>query len=108
MSTELEAKYGEFIDLGMCIAGRNLNTWTLRGYQPIKTLADISGGDVYDETKNPEGTQRDLKGWHSKEALDYAMDSLFLAPEDNPRAFPEITLNVRDTSVIQLLDANGN
>lgn len=108
MTNKLTETYGESIDLGFCILGRNLNTWTMRGYHSLKVLADISGGDVYDQFKNPGGTQRDLKVKHSKQALQYALESLDLTVEENPRAFPEITLNVRDTSVIQIFDLAGN
>lgn len=108
MSESLLETYGQVIELGQCVAGRNLNTWTLRGYASIKVLADISGGDVYDQYDNPGGTQRDLKVKHSKEALEYAMESLGLTSEESPRAFPEITLNVRDTSVITIFDSTGN
>lgn len=108
MNTELYEKYGEFIDLGYCVAGKNLNTWTIRGYQSLKVLAEISGGDEYDEHLNPTGTQRDLGVKHSREALDYALQAQFMDVEDNPRAFPEITLNVRQQDLIQILDSMGN
>jgi DGQHR domain-containing protein len=100
--------YGQVVDLGPCVFGRNLNTWTLRGYASIKVLADVSVGDGYDQYNNPGGTQRDLKTKHSQEDLDYALDSLGLTAEEDPRAFPEIILNVRDTSVITITDHNGN
>ena len=108
MSNILIEKYGQEIDLGVCLIGKNLNIFTLRGFTNIELLADISGGDVYDEVKNPEGTQRDLKTKHSKEALEYALDSLNEIPSENPRAFPELTLNIRDSSVIRVFDLNNS
>lgn len=108
MAEKLSLQYGQEIDLGVCIIGRNLNTFTLRGYTSLEILADISGGDVYDEVSNPEGTQRDLKIKHSKEALDYALGALNENPEESPRAFPEITLNVRDKSVLRITDLNNS
>lgn len=108
MTTGLVETYGQVIELGPCIAGQNLNTLTLRGYGSLKVLADISGGDIYDQVNNPLGTQRDLKVKHSREALQYAMEALDLTAEESPHAFPEITLNVRDANVLNITDSNGN
>jgi DGQHR domain-containing protein len=100
--SQLVEHHGESIDLGLCILGSNLNITAIRGYSDLATLADISSGDVYDEILNPEGTQRDLKAKHSKEALEYALGALEVSPEESPRAFPEITLNARDANVIEI------
>lgn len=108
MTKNLVETYGQVIELGTCIAGQNLNTLTLRGYGSLKVLADISGGDIYDQVNNPLGTQRDLKVKHSREALQYALESLSLTADESPHAFPEITLNVRDTNVLIIHDSNGN
>ena len=108
MSNILIEKYGQEIDLGVCLIGKNLNIFTLRGFSNLELLAEISGGDVYDDVLNPEGTQRDLKTKHSKEALEYALDSLSENPAENPRAFPELTLNVRDASVLRVFDMNNS
>jgi DGQHR domain-containing protein len=108
MSNVLIEKYGQEIDLGVCLIGKNLNVFTLRGFSNLELLAEISGGDVYDDVLNPEGTQRDLKTKHSKEALEYALDSLSENPAENPRAFPELTLNVRDASVLRVFDMNNS
>jgi DGQHR domain-containing protein len=108
MAEKLSMQHGQEIDLGVCIIGRNLNIFTLRGYTSLEVLADISGGDVYDDVLNPEGTQRDLKPKHSKEALEYALGSLNVNPEESPRAFPEITLNVRDKAVLKISDLNSS
>lgn len=108
MADLISNEHGKEIDLGICLIGKNLNVYTLRGFSNLEILADISGGDVYDDALNPEGTQRDLKTKHSKEALDYALGSLVENPEENPRAFPEITLNVRDKSVMRITNLNND
>jgi DGQHR domain-containing protein len=84
-----------------CIVGPNLNLTQIRGFAPLNVLADISGADVYDQEKNPHGTQRDLKPAHAKEASSYALAANDRNPGTDPRAFPEILLNVRDTSVVR-------
>lgn len=106
MSHLVEA-HGEVIDLGICVLGPNLNITAIRGYAPLNVLAEISSGDVYDEHLNSEGTQRDLKPKHSKEALEYALGALEVTSDESPRAFPEITLNARDKNVIQIQDLQG-
>lgn len=88
------------IRISGCIIGPNLNLTQIRGYAPLTLLADISGADVYDQEKNPHGTQRDLKPAHAKEASSYALAAVEKNPGTDPRAFPEILLNVRDTSVL--------
>ena len=99
---DLKSKYGRHIDLGNVVVGRNLNLWVLRGFAPMDLLSEISSADVYDEYKNPQGTQRDLTKSHSQDALDYAVESDLLSAEVDPRAFPEVILNARDTGVIEL------
>ncbi len=88
MSNSLKDKHGEYIDLGFCIVGRNLNVISARGYASLITLAQISGPDVLDPILNPNGTQRDLNVKHSEEALEYALSSEDVDPTKEPRAFP--------------------
>jgi DGQHR domain-containing protein len=107
MSNSLKDKYGEYIDLGFCIVGRNLNVISARGYASLITLAQISGPDVLDPILNPNGTQRDLNVKHSEEALEYALSSEDVDPTKEPRAFPEITLNARDKSVLKFTQVSG-
>lgn len=99
---DLKSKYGRQIDLGNVVVGRNLNLWVLRGFAPMDLLSEISSADVYDEYKNPQGTQRDLTKSHSQDALEYAVESDLLSAEVDPRAFPEVILNARDTDVIEV------
>jgi DGQHR domain-containing protein len=107
MSNALQAKYGEYVDLGFCIIGRNLNVISARGYASLITLAQISGPDVLDPILNPNGTQRDLNTKHSEEALEYAQAADEVDPERDPRAFPEITLNARDKDVLKFTQVSG-
>jgi len=107
MSNSLKDKYGEFIDLGFCIIGRNLNVISARGYASLITLAQISGPDVLDPILNPHGTQRDLNTKHSEEALEYALSAEDVDPTREPRAFPEITLNARDRDVLRFTQVSG-
>lgn len=95
-------RHSEYIDLGPCVVGQNLNLATLRGFSTLDVLAEISAPDIFDQVDNPTGTQRDLKSKHAQECFSYAMDSIALAPEESPRYFPEIILNARDASVIEI------
>src|SRR5579885_675278 len=95
-------RHGDAIDLGACLAGRNLNLLVLRGFAPLDVLAEISAPDVYDQVANKTGTQRDLKSKHAEECYNYAIGALMLAPEDEPRVFPEIVLNARDIGVVEI------
>lgn len=107
MSNSLKDKYGEYLDLGFCIIGRNLNVISARGYASLITLAQISGPDVLDPILNPHGTQRDLNTKHSEEALEYALSAEDVDPTREPRAFPEITLNARDRDVLRFTQVSG-
>jgi DGQHR domain-containing protein len=107
MSNPLISHFGSEIDLGTCLVGRNLNLLVIRGYAPLEVLAAISSPDVYDEFKNPKGTQRELDPKHSRESYEYASGSSEVLPQDDPRAFPEIILNARDANVLEVYES-GN
>lgn len=66
-------------------------------------LADVSGADVFDQVSNPEGTQRELKRAHAKEAYEYAVGSLDSDPFEDARAFTEVILNARQTEAVEVL-----
>lgn len=53
------------------IRGRVLGVNVYRGFAPLCVLADISKADIYDQEKNPKGTQRDLSPSHAKDAHEY-------------------------------------
>lgn len=90
------------LDLGLCMQGPNLNLSVLRGYASLGRLAHISKADEFDQLSNEAGIQRSAAARHASEALDYALGAAALDNSTNPRAFPEVILNVRDVSVIRL------
>jgi DGQHR domain-containing protein len=45
-----------------------------RGFANLADLADLSKADVYDQQKNPKGTQRDLSPAHARDAYEYVKD----------------------------------
>ena len=87
--------------------GTNLNVQVLRGYASLDKLALISSPDVFNQVTNPEGTQRDANEAHAREVLNYALGALDAEPSIEPRAFPEIILNVRDRNVVSIVDPVG-
>lgn len=83
----------------------NLDTTVLRGSASLADLAAISDADVFDQVANPDGLQRDLSLKHAQEAYIYAEPK----PDpkrEQPRAFPEVILNVRDKSVVSVEPLN--
>jgi DGQHR domain-containing protein len=107
MSTELNVLFGPYIDFGPCIVGKNLNQLTVRGFGDIATLAMVSGPDVYDKKLNPTGTQRELQKKHASEAYTYAVDSARVDAKEQPRSFPEVLFNVRDSAVVEFYDVEN-
>ncbi len=83
----------------MAFQSNNLDTICYRGHAPLAHLSLISQTDVFDQVSNPRGLQRDLSPKHASDAYDYAT-----RPENKlfPRAYPEIVLNVRDRSVVEI------
>src|SRR4030042_1111495 len=82
----------------LTLKGTNLNTPVYRGFASIKDIATISAPDTFKQDSNPDGLQRDLSESHSRDGYLYA-DGAQKVPE-YPRLWPEVILNVRDTSVI--------
>lgn len=99
---QLSAHFGEFLDFGACIAGRNLNLLSFRGFSSLEELAAVSAPDVYDSFSNPSGTQRELNRKHASECYAYAVGANSVLPQDDPRAFPEIIINARDRQVVEI------
>lgn len=105
MNSAFVAKYfGQTVDLGTCLVGQNLNVLCLRGFAGLQSLAAVSDADVFDQELNPHGTQRDIKKAHARECLTYARQAIEDAPEDYPRFFPEVLLNVRTMNVVEIYD----
>lgn len=98
----VEQRFGKQIDFGACSLGTNLNLLVLRGFAHLDKLACVSAPDVYDMQGNPTGTQRPLDMSHARACRDYAIGADAVPAEQDPRFFPEILLNARDLSVIEL------
>jgi DGQHR domain-containing protein len=83
------------------LAGRVLGVDVYRGYAPLSFLARISRADIYDKSKNPLGTQRDLSPKHAKDAYEYVVKST--------KAFwPEVLLCLRDPKVAKFDSVGEN
>jgi DGQHR domain-containing protein len=80
------------------LEGKSFDVVTYRGYAKLCDLARISQADVYDEASNPGGIQRDLDKGHAMKAYRYAASGE--GKLGDRRLWPEIVLNVRDTSVV--------
>jgi DGQHR domain-containing protein len=87
-----------------CLYGPNLNLFSVRGFANLSDLAVISAPDEYDQLSNEAVVQRSPAAKHAKEALEYALSSSVVDPNSDPRSFPEIILNVRDSSVLIVQD----
>jgi len=53
------------------VRGRVLGVNVYRGFAKLSDLADISKADVFDQKNNPQGTQRNLKKPHARDAYEY-------------------------------------
>jgi len=105
MTTAESAENDARIILGNCILGRNLNLLSVRGFADIRTLASISKPDIFDSITNTLGTQRDLAATHAREATEYAEGALLVLSQEDPRAFTEVILNVRDQKAVRVVDS---
>jgi DGQHR domain-containing protein len=64
-----------------------------RGFAKLCDLADISRADIYDQQKNPMGTQRDLSPPHARAAYEYIKNNDF-------GFWPEVFLCARKKDVV--------
>ncbi len=81
------------------IRAKILGVNVYRGYAPLHLLADMSKADIYDQVKNPQGTQRDLSPKHAKDAYEYV--------KNNDLGFwPEIFLSSRQNDILQFTPIN--
>ncbi len=83
------------------IKGRVLGVNVYRGYADLADLAMISKPDIFDQKKNPTGTQRDLNQKHAKEAYEYVKTKLLAF-------WPEVFLCVRNSKVIKFTPSKHN
>lgn len=86
--------------------GDSLNTTVYRGFSKARDLARISEPDVFDQTSNPEGTQRDLKSWHARQAHAYGAGNI--QRETKQRIWPEVLMNIRDPEVVKVGEPDSN
>jgi DGQHR domain-containing protein len=64
-----------------------------RGFGKLADLAEISRADIYDQAKNPRGTQRDLSPQHARDAYEYVKNR-------DLGFWPEVFLCARKADVI--------
>lgn len=81
------------------IRGKVLGVNVYRGFARLSDLSSISRADIFDQEKNPLGTQRDLSQKHAREAYDYVMNQ-------EVAFWPEIFLSIRDRSVMRFKMVN--
>jgi DGQHR domain-containing protein len=75
------------------LVGNCLGYEAFRGFAPLSSLAKLSEADIFDQVKNKSGTQRNLSLQHARKAYQYVSGTV--------KAFyPEMILNVRDTSYV--------
>jgi DGQHR domain-containing protein len=53
------------------VRAKVLGVKVYRGFANLADLAEISSADIYDQQKNPTGTQRDLSPAHARDAYEY-------------------------------------
>jgi DGQHR domain-containing protein len=75
------------------VRARVLGVKVYRGFANLADLADISKADIYDQKKNPKGTQRDLSPAHARNAYEYARNS-------DLGFWPEVFLCARKKDVV--------
>lgn len=99
------------------IRGNVLGVNVYRGYAPLYILTEISKADIYDQKKNPLGTQRDLSPKHAKDAYEYVKSSelgfwpeIFLCARENKiLTFTPINLEYENIGILKLdLDSIKN
>lgn len=78
------------------LLGECLGHEAYRGFGPLQDLAAISKADIFDQEKNPLGTQRNLSTQHARKAYQYVT-------EKKKAFYPEIILNIRDSSYIKFM-----
>jgi DGQHR domain-containing protein len=70
-----------------------------RGFANLADLADISRADIYDQQKNPKGTQRDLSPGHARDAYEYIKNR-------DLGFWPEVFLCARKKDVVTFYPAS--
>lgn len=76
------------------IRGAVLGVNVFRGFADLSIISQISQPDIYDQTINPKGTQRDLNHSHAKNAYNYVASRNFAF-------WPEVFLCARNKNVVK-------
>ena len=83
------------------IRGNILGVNVYRGYAPLNILTEISKADIYDQKKNPLGTQRDLSPKHAQDAYEYVKNSEL-------GFWPEIFLSARENKILTFIPIDND
>jgi DGQHR domain-containing protein len=75
------------------VRAKVLGVKVYRGFANLADLADVSKADIYDQQKNPRGTQRDLNAAHARQAYEYVKNG-------DLGFWPEVFLCARKKDVI--------
>ncbi len=67
-----------------------------RGFANLCDLTDLSSADIYDQQKNPKGTQRDLSPAHARNAYEYVKNK-------DLGFWPEVFLCARSNDIVTFL-----
>jgi DGQHR domain-containing protein len=81
------------------IRGKVFGVKVYRGFASLADLADISKADIFDQEKNPKGTQRDLNAAHARSAYEYVQHSEL-------GFWPEVFLCARKRDVVTFFPAS--
>lgn len=75
------------------VRAKVLGVKVYRGFADLCDLADVSRADIYDQKKNPKGTQRDLSPAHARDAYEYVKNK-------DLGFWPEVFLCARKNNVV--------
>jgi len=75
------------------IRSKMLGVNVYRGFAELSLLSDLSKADIYDQEKNPTGTQRDLSIKHARDAYSYVKTKDF-------GFWPEVFLCARNKKIL--------
>ncbi len=92
------------------VRAKVLGVNVFRGFANLCDLADLSKADIYDQKKNPKGTQRDLNPAHARDAYEYVKNKEFgfwpevflCARKKNSVTFYPISLDVPDIGMLEI------
>lgn len=76
------------------IKGTCLGHKVYRGFAALSDLASLSKADIFDQSANPIGTQRNLNRQHARKAHAYVANT-------EKAFYPELILNIRDSSFVR-------